>query len=131
MESVSSYGDLVALSALSDALNVNTSLVFLDISGNFISDVGVGALANALKVNHTLKELNLSHTESEPSKIIALAEALLVNTGLAVLKVDSDYGQDSGRAAEQRAVEALQRAVEFRQNTPTQLTVTADQAVLA
>ena len=74
---------------LIDALEVNTTLISLDISSNFLDDSHLRLLANALVKNRTLQELNMGgnsfHTSLEG--ILFFAERLPFMNGLRCLRM--------------------------------------------
>jgi hypothetical protein len=73
------------------------------------------ALANALTMNNTLEELNISSWSTDVG-VVALGKALRVNATLHTLYLN--YCEEGSRA-----YESIRRAVKFRRNTPTPLTV--------
>ncbi|CAF0945032.1 unnamed protein product [Didymodactylos carnosus] len=76
--------------ALAKALKVNGTLTHLDLEDNEMSNRGCEAFAVALKVNKTLTLLNLGRNRISVRGAEALAEALKVNKTLTQLKLESN-----------------------------------------
>ncbi|KAL9965559.1 hypothetical protein ACROYT_G029373 [Oculina patagonica] len=91
--------------ALAEALQRNTSLTVLDLSGNNIGDHGATALAEALQRNTSLTVLYLLMNKIGDHGATGLAEALQRNTSLTVLDLSGNNIGDHGAAG---LAEALQ-----------------------
>ena len=92
--------DDTGIFALAEALKVNCSLTFLDISYNEVGALGGVAIAEALMVNSSLTEVNLRGNDIGTQGAVAIAEALKVNGTLTSLDLRStqicglnDYGR--------------------------------------
>ncbi|XP_011270680.1 hypothetical protein, variant [Capsaspora owczarzaki ATCC 30864] len=102
-------GDVEA-QAIAEALEVNTTLIKLNLLSGQIGDAGAKAIAEALKVNTTLTQLHLSTIQLFNNQIgdvgaQALAEALEVNTTLTQLDL---HGNQIGEVGAQAIAEALE-----------------------
>ncbi|MBA2649379.1 MAG: hypothetical protein H0U75_07250 [Legionella sp.] len=75
---------------LAGALEFNTSLRLLNLSGNRIGDEGAIVLAEALKVNSSLRVLKLTGSAIGYKGIKALADALVGNTTLLSLDLTNN-----------------------------------------
>ena len=84
---------------LIEGINVNKSLVKLDISCIRISDDGAVDMGDCLKNNNSLKELNMSSSNINSEGGKKLAEALKVNTSLEKLDISSNSISDDGAVA--------------------------------
>ena len=83
------------IKALADALRVNTTLTTLDFSDSCIGDYGAVVLADALQVNKTLTTLGLGRIDIGADGATALAGALQVNATLTTLGLGgNDIGAD-------------------------------------
>ncbi|XP_068745832.1 NLR family CARD domain-containing protein 3-like [Montipora capricornis] len=100
-------------SALARALEVNSTLTYLNLSGNKIGDSGAAALAKAMEFNSTLTSLALFNCKIGDSGAVALAKAVERNSTLTQLDLSGNEIADSGAAALAKAVE--------RNSTLTQL----------
>jgi hypothetical protein len=76
--------------ALATALEINSTLASLDVSGCAISDEGTKALAKALRINSTLASLDMSACSISIEGARALAKALTANTSLSSLNISSN-----------------------------------------
>jgi hypothetical protein len=72
---------------LSKALEINKSVVILDLYGNSIGNEGAIAIASALKINKTLTKLSLHDNRIGDDGAIAIARALETNTTLTNLSL--------------------------------------------
>ena len=72
----------VMTASLADALQGNTKLTALNLSGCNVGDSACGKLADAIAFNSTLFELDLSDNKLGRPGLVALAKALATNTGL-------------------------------------------------
>ena len=79
-----------------NAVQINTTLVKLDISCNSLSDEGVAAISECLKVNNILRELNISKNEITSEGAMTIAEALQLNTTLVKLNISQNMLSDKG-----------------------------------
>ena len=70
-----------------EAMNMNTTLKILNISGNPIGDEGLQSIFNSLKQNNALKTLNVSHCDMTDAGVHSLAEAMNINTTLEKLDI--------------------------------------------
>ncbi|MGC6403933.1 MAG: hypothetical protein ACON5A_01640 [Candidatus Comchoanobacterales bacterium] len=73
--------------ALANALEDNTTLNTLGLTGNAIQDDGAKALAELLKSNYTLSQLVLNNNEISDTGVGYLANALTSNKGLKILSL--------------------------------------------
>tara|TARA_B100000795_G_scaffold264153_1_gene244282 strand:+ start:1174 stop:1596 length:423 start_codon:yes stop_codon:yes gene_type:complete len=78
---------LMGISAIVDALKVNSSLRSLNLGFNQIGDAGSKAVAEALRVNSSLTSLNLRGCGIATEGGVAIAEALKVNGSLTSLNL--------------------------------------------
>ncbi|XP_068709717.1 NLR family CARD domain-containing protein 3-like isoform X2 [Montipora foliosa] len=93
-------------SALARALEVNSTLTYLNLSENEIGDSGAGALAKAMERNSTLKEVDLSENNISSFGAVALAKAMEVNSTLTSLNLSfNDKSGDSDAVALAKAME--------------------------
>ena len=67
---------------ISEAIQVNTTLQKLNLSGHSISDDGAAAISDSLKINVSLQELNLQSNEISDVGAKKMAEAIQVTTTL-------------------------------------------------
>jgi len=83
------------LKGLSRGLNLNKSLVFLNLASTNIEDEGMKSLSKALKLNSSIQTLflNSNHLHNEGIKLIA--EVLIQNKTLKEIKLDSNYSKHS------------------------------------
>ena len=81
---------------IANAVQINTTLVKLDISCNTLSDEGAAAVSGCLKVNNILKELNISKNQITSEGAMTIAEALQLNTTLVKLDISSNMLSDKG-----------------------------------
>jgi Ran GTPase-activating protein (RanGAP) involved in mRNA processing and transport len=73
---------------LTDALKVNTTLVSLDVSSNFLDDSHLRLLAKALTKNSTLQELNIGGNSFHSSEgILSFSEQMPSMNGLQCLRM--------------------------------------------
>ena len=84
---VSNFIGAEGANSLAQALRVNTSLSFLNLSRNFIGVRGANSLAQALRVNTSLSSLDLSCNSIGDEGANSLAEALRVNTSVSSLNL--------------------------------------------
>jgi Ran GTPase-activating protein (RanGAP) involved in mRNA processing and transport len=91
--------------AFADALKINTSIVYVGLYHNTISDEGAISLADALKRNSTVKNINLYNNEIGVRGVSALAGALKTNTSLTDISLSSNAIGDDGASM---VVDALQ-----------------------
>ena len=81
--------------SLGRALSVNSSLEELDISDTSIGDEGVAHIANALQTNTTMKVLNVEHCDISGKGAESLARALTPSSSLEELYIsDNKFGDD-------------------------------------
>ena len=76
--------------SLAQALRVNTSLSFLNLSLNLIGARGANSLASALRINTSLSSLDLSRNSIGDEGANSLAEALRVNTSVSSLNLGNN-----------------------------------------
>ncbi len=81
--------DYAVIEALSEALQVNTTLTSFVLSAN-IGDAGAQVLGHTLETNTTLTTLDLSHNSIGVAGALTLAEALKVNKALVTLDLDNN-----------------------------------------
>ena len=81
---------------LANAVQINTTLLKLNISCNTLSDEGIAAISECLKVNNILKELNISKNEISSEGAMTIAEALQLNTALVKLDISRNMLSDKG-----------------------------------
>ena len=117
--------------AFAEALEVNTSLTFLDMAQNELGKIGAAAFARALAKNSTLRTLHFERNELLPEGGRALGAALAANVGLTSLNVSQNElgeGAAAFRGALARALLArlapgipphARRPVAPRSSTPT------------
>jgi hypothetical protein len=79
---------------IAEALKSNTSLTYLDLSKNEISDAGATSIAEALKSNTSLTNLDLSGNQISDAGAIPIAEALKSNTSLTNLDLNDNQISD-------------------------------------
>lgn len=84
-----SMGDAGAR-AIADALETNTSLRDLSLTGSHISAVGAASIGRALVQNDTLSRLNLAHNRISVEGLIALARGIQQSMALTSLNVSSN-----------------------------------------
>ena len=84
--------------SLGRALSVNSSLEELNISWTSIGDEGVAHIANALQTNTTMKVLNVEHCGMSCKGAESLARALSVNSSLKMLYLSGNKVGDDGIA---------------------------------
>ena len=82
--------------ALAEALHHNSTLTWLNLSDNSISDAGAHALAQALHENCTLRNLDLSKNNINDAGVEALAQALYHNSTLTHLFFSCNNISDAG-----------------------------------
>ncbi len=82
--------------AIARALEVNTTLMTLDISLNKIREEGARAIGEALKENTTLTELSLSDNFIGSAGVVSIAEALKENSTLTTLDLWNNGVGDIG-----------------------------------
>jgi Ran GTPase-activating protein (RanGAP) involved in mRNA processing and transport len=92
-------GTALNVTALTNALRVNTELQILDIGGNDIGVNGATAFANILQVNSSLKTLNIANNLMGDTGSIAIAQALQSNASLTQLGVGYNAIGSSGAQA--------------------------------
>jgi hypothetical protein len=80
------FGDS-GVAVIAEALKVNSSLQTLNLRSNRITESGAAALAESLKVNASLQKLDLGWNNIGDSGAVALAEALKVNSSLKQLHI--------------------------------------------
>ncbi|KAL6062523.1 Pleckstrin y domain [Balamuthia mandrillaris] len=90
--------------AIGDALLINTTLRYLDLSGNTLhsNSKTTGALASiarALSANRTLTHLDLSSNQLNSVDAISLAKGLQRNHALTFLAMERNYIQEDGHLA--------------------------------
>ena len=90
--------DVANVAILTDVLKSNTTVTKLDLSSNYIGDVGAAGLAEALKSNTTLTVLKLSDNDIGDAGAAGLAEALKSDTTVTVLKLSYNDIGDAGAA---------------------------------
>lgn len=100
-------GDEGVTAALADALAKNTSIKYLYLEGNGITNVGCSALAKALQVNSSIEELYLGANDIGPEGAASLAQVILTNTTLNKLFVDGNQLGPQGATAFSEALESL------------------------
>ena len=93
------------VSRIAEALEVNTTLIYLDLEGNHISDEGVSRIIEALEINSTLTELNLGWNYIRDEGASRIAEALKVNSTLTNLNLYSNEIKDEGSSKIAEALE--------------------------
>jgi len=81
---------------LSKALEINKSVVILDLYGNAIENKGAIAIASALKINKTLTKLSLHDNRIGDDGAIAIAKALETNTTLTNLSLAFNWIKEPG-----------------------------------
>ncbi|XP_068709715.1 NLR family CARD domain-containing protein 3-like isoform X11 [Montipora foliosa] len=93
-------------SALARAMEVNSTLTYLNLSGQKIGDSGAGALAKAMERNSTLTELDLFENNISSFGAVALAKTMEVNSTLTslFLSFNGTIG-DSGAVALAKGME--------------------------
>ena len=91
---------------LADALQSNTSLTYLNLSYNQISDEGVRVLASALRTHPSLKRLDLQGNQISDEGVKALANGLRTNMKLEYLSLESNQIGDDGVKALARSLQA-------------------------
>jgi Leucine-rich repeat (LRR) protein len=91
--------------AIAEGLKVNWSLQKLVLRSNTIDAAGAAAIAEALKVNSILQQLNLYRNLIGDSGAAAIAEALQVNSSLQQLDLQENHIGDSGAAAIEDSLE--------------------------
>ncbi|XP_068745826.1 NLR family CARD domain-containing protein 3-like isoform X1 [Montipora capricornis] len=92
-------------SALATALEINSTLTYLNLSDNEIGDSGAVALAKAMEFNSTLTFLALSYCKIGDSGAVALARAMEFNSSLTELNLGLNEIGDSGAGALAKAME--------------------------
>ena len=85
--------------SIAEAIQVNTTLKNLDISGNNISDAGAAAISDSLTSNSSLAKLNISSNNITSEGAKKIAQAIQVNTILKKLDISSNNISDAGVAA--------------------------------
>ena len=85
--------------ALAQALHHNSTLQVLDLSNNNISDGGAVAIAQALHHNSTLERLCLSNNNISDGGAVALAQALHHNSTLKKMYLSNNNISDGGAVA--------------------------------
>ena len=90
--------------SLSQALAANSSITYLNLRGNAISDTFVASLSQALAVNSSLTHLNLSDNSIGDSEAASLSQALAVNSSLTHFNLSDNSIGDSGAASLSRAL---------------------------
>ena len=110
---------------VAEAMKVNQSILFLDLSTNRIGNAGLRGLADALRANRTLKSLRLTNQTTHDNRQLVrafssfgvdhLIEALTVNETLIELNFGSPVISSEGVMSEEEiAIERQQeRAIEF------------------
>ncbi|XP_068744276.1 NLR family CARD domain-containing protein 3-like [Montipora capricornis] len=94
------------VSALARALEINSTLTYLNLSDNEIGDSGAGALAKAMERNSTLTFLDLCISgKIGDSGAAALAKAMELNSSLTELHLGYNEIGDSGAGALAKAME--------------------------
>ena len=89
----------VGAKLIANAIDVNTTLLILDISCNTLSDEGAVAISECLKMNNVLQELNLSKNEITSVGATRIAKALEKNRTLQKLDISCNTLSDEGAAA--------------------------------
>ena len=82
-----------------EVLKVNTSLTYLDLSGNEIDDSGASFLSEALNINTCLTDLEFRGNEIGPSGARSFSEALKINKCLTHLGLSHNQVGDSGASS--------------------------------
>ena len=85
--------------AIAEALNTNTTLERLELSGNAVDAAGAAALAEALASSTSLKALNLSDNYVGAAGALSLASALRQNQSLVELRARANELGDEGVGA--------------------------------
>ncbi len=75
------------LRALADALQLNTTLLSMNLSHTRLSDKAVAVLGEALKTNKTITAIKVKDCQLSSCALRSLAEAVAVNNALRVLSV--------------------------------------------
>ncbi|XP_022809028.1 nucleotide-binding oligomerization domain-containing protein 2-like isoform X2 [Stylophora pistillata] len=94
--------DLTAI--FCEAIKVNESLIYLDLSRNDFRDAGVTSVAEAIKVNKTLANLDLSFNPINDACAKSIAEAIKVNNTLTKLNLSYGAISDDGATAIAEAI---------------------------
>lgn len=89
---------------LADALEKNSSLTSVNLSGNDFGPSVIRKIANAMKINATITTLMLNATGMKVEGALALSEMLIVNTSLTCLEMG---GNDIGTVGCKAIVSAL------------------------
>ena len=76
---------------IANAIQINITLVKLDISFNTLSDKGATAISDCLRANNILQELNLSNNKITSEGATRIAEAINVNTVLQKLDISNNW----------------------------------------
>ena len=85
-----------AIALISTALQTNTTMTKLNISGCNMSDDGAESLARALTVNKTLQELDVQYNNISDTGIAHIATALRTNNTLKMLSISGETITDEG-----------------------------------
>ena len=72
---------------IAEAIQINQTLLVLDVSYNEITYIGAIAIGDALKHNNQLQELNISYNNVTHKGVVYLAECIKVNTTLIEMKM--------------------------------------------
>lgn len=80
--------ELRAFQAIAEGIQVNTSLIVLDMGGNHLGDAGARVISDALLVNQTLRELQLCNVSL--ADFCDIARMLSINKGLKSLDLSSN-----------------------------------------
>ena len=94
------------VAAISQALTVNSSLTYLDLSQNTVGDNGASCLSQALKANTTLTTLLLQLTGIGEAGASYLSQALKVNSSLTYLDLSRNTVGDNGASCLSQALKA-------------------------
>jgi len=116
----------VGAASLGEALKHNTSLRFLGLGGNQISDAGAASLGEVLKTNATLVELNLNSNQIGDAGACALARALADGAAVRRLSLHDNCIGDIGAMC---LAEEIEDAVEELDLWGNQLTAAGKGAV--
>jgi hypothetical protein len=83
------------MKALAEALKVNTSIKYIDLSCNQIGNEGMKKLSEAIKVNSSIKYISLFNNKIGSEGMVSLAEALKVNTSITnIFLYDNQIGPE-------------------------------------
>lgn len=91
--------NLTEVSAIADALKVNTKLTSIGLGACDIGAEGARLIADALKVNKTLTSISLYNSRIDNEAARAVADALKVNTGLTSIDLRKNgFGSEGAMA---------------------------------